>query len=120
MGQDILEVVEESRCTQKVCPSLNATFITLIPKTAKSKDPQGFQPIALYKVIYKIIATLIVKNLKPLLPSLISSERTGFVEGHKILDGFISSYEVVHSLKTNKLPSMMIKLDLSKAYDRLS
>lgn len=33
MGKDILEVVEESRQNQKVCPGLNSTFITLIPKT---------------------------------------------------------------------------------------
>lgn len=100
MGQDILEIVEESRCNQKVCPSFHSTFITLIPKSAKSDDPQGFRPIALCNVIYKIIATLVVKHLKPILPSLISSEQIGFVEGCQILDGFISSQEVVHSLKS--------------------
>lgn len=91
MGQDILEVVEESRCNQKVFPSLNSTFIALFPKTAKSDVPQGFMSIALCNVIYKIIATLVVKRLKTLFPNLISPVQTGFVEGQQILDGFITS-----------------------------
>jgi len=72
MGRDILEVMEESRQNQKVCPSLNSTFITLIPKTSKLEYPHGFFPIALCNFIYKIIATLIVKRRKPLLPNIIS------------------------------------------------
>lgn len=45
VGQDILEVVEESRCIQKVCPSLNSTFITLIPKTASLMILKDFGPL---------------------------------------------------------------------------
>lgn len=85
--QDILEVVEESCHNQKVCPSLNATFIALIPKTLKSEYPQGFRPIVLCNVIYKIIVMVILKHLKPLLPNVISPEKTGFMEGRQILDG---------------------------------
>lgn len=119
MGIDILEVVEESRRNQKVCHGLNATFITLIPKSSKSEDPQGFRPISLCNVIYKIIVNLISKRLKPLLPNIISPEQTGFVKGSKILDGLVTSQEVVHSLKINKVVGMLVKLDLSKASDRL-
>lgn len=74
MGHDTLEVVEESHHSQKVCLSLNSTFIALIPRFSKSKDPQGFRLIALCNVIYKIIATVIVKCLKPLPPNIISPE----------------------------------------------
>lgn len=91
IGRNIWEVVEESRHNQKVCPSLNATFIALIPKTTKLDDRQVFFPITLYNVIYKIIAIVIVKCLKPLLPGLISPEQTRFVEGWQILDGFVTS-----------------------------
>eukprot|EP00253_Pinus_taeda_P031484 PITA_31484 len=81
MGQEILEAVEESRLKQKIWPGINSTFLTLIPKSNISEEAQGFRPIALCNVIYKIIATLIAKRLKPLLPSIISPEQTGFVEG---------------------------------------
>eukprot|EP00253_Pinus_taeda_P010493 PITA_10493 len=38
----------------------------------------------------------------------------------QILDGLVVTQEVIHSLKVKKQKGMMIKLDLSKAYDRLS
>eukprot|EP00253_Pinus_taeda_P016706 PITA_16706 len=81
---------------------------------------EGFQPIVVCNVIYKIIATLMAKQLKPILSSIISPEHTGFVEGKQILDGLLVSQEVVHSLKHKKEARMRIKLDLSKAYDLLN
>eukprot|EP00253_Pinus_taeda_P005455 PITA_05455 len=120
LGQDIMEVVEESRVQNRMWSGMNATFLTLIPKSNNSEEAQGFRPIALCNVIYKIIATLIAKRLKPLLPSIISPEQTGFVEGRQILDGLVVAQEMIHSLNQQKRKGMMIKLDLSKAYDRLN
>lgn len=102
LGQDILEVVEESRRHQKVWPGLNSTLLSIIPKSAHSETAQGFRPIALCNVIYKIIATLMAKILKPILSSIISLEQTGFVEGIQIIDVLLVSQEVVHSLKQKK------------------
>ena len=59
-------------------------------------------------------------RLKPLLPLLISPEQSDYVEGRQILHGIILAHEVVHSLKTSKTPGMILKLDLSKAFDKLS
>jgi len=62
----------------------------------------------------------LANKLKPILASIISPVQTGFVEGTQILDGFVVSQEVIHSLKQKKEMGMMIKLDFSKAYDRLN
>jgi len=105
---------------QKVWPAINSTFFTLIPKIANSENSQGFHSISLCNVIYKIIATLIEKILKPLLSSLISPEQIGFIEGRQILDGLVVTQEVIHSLTKKKQKGMMIKFDFSKAYDPLS
>eukprot|EP00253_Pinus_taeda_P024757 PITA_24757 len=99
LGREILELIEESRMNQKVWPTINSTFYSLIPKNDNLEDANGFRPIALCNVIYKIITSLISKRLKPLLDKLISSEQTGFVEGRQILDGLVVSQEVIHSLK---------------------
>eukprot|EP00253_Pinus_taeda_P014726 PITA_14726 len=120
LGKEILEMVEESRMNQKVWPALNSTFYALIPKTDNREDPNGFRPIALCNVIYKIITAMMAKRLKPMLDKLISAEQTGFVEGRQILDGLVVTQEVLHSLKSKHQKGMMIKLDLSKAYDRLN
>lgn len=42
------------------------------------------------------------------------------MEGRQILDGLVVSQEVIHTLKQKKEPGMMMKLDLSKAYNRLN
>jgi len=82
--------------------------------------PKVFAQWPFVMLFIKIIATLIAKRLKPILVNIISLEQTGFVEGRQILDGLVVAQEVIHSLKQKKEKGMMIKLDLSKAYDRLN
>ena len=36
------------------------------------------------------------------------------------MDGIILVHETIHSLKVTKTPGMLLKLDLSKAYDKLN
>jgi len=116
---EVLEIMEESCGRQWVIPSLNVTFLTLIPKEENAVVPSKCIPIALCNVIYKIITKVIANLLKPLLPLLISHEQMGYVEVQQILDGIILAREVIHSLKTTKKSSMLLKLDLSKAFDGL-
>ena len=109
--------MEESRNKGGVLKAFNATFLTLIPKEAGADSPDKFRPIALCNVIYKIISKVISNHLKPLLPKLIISEQSRFVEGRPILDGVILVHEVLHSLKITRKLGMMIKLDIEKAYE---
>jgi exonuclease III len=118
--EDVWRVVEESRTSGKVLTALNATFITLIPKEERVTHPKQFRPISLCNVIYKIVTKVIANRLKPILPFIISNEQSGYVEGRQIMDSVILANEVVHSLKSSNTPGMLIKLDLSKAFDRLS
>jgi len=79
--KDILDVVEDSRISKTILKALNSSFIALIPKQEKAMTPYWFRPIALCNVIYKIISKVIANRLKPLLPTLISEEQMGYVEG---------------------------------------
>ena len=78
---EIYGVVEDSRRSASIFKSLNATMITLIPKESEARTPNRYGPISLCSVVYKIISKVIANRLKPLLPTMISKERTGFVEG---------------------------------------
>ena len=51
---------------------------------------------------------------------LISPKQSSFLEGRKILDGVILVHEVLHLLKSSRIPGMMIKLDIAKYYDKLN
>jgi hypothetical protein len=103
-----------------VLPALNATFLTLIPKEERVTNPKQFRPIALCNVIYKIITKVIANQTQTHSAFVISKEQAGYVEGRQIMDSVILAHEIIHSLKTSRTPGMLIKLDLSKAFDRAS
>lgn len=117
--EEVQEIVEESRRTKRILKAFNATFLTLIPKEQGANSPEKFRPISLCNVILKIITNVIANRLKPLLLFLVSSKQTGFVEGRQILDDIILAHEMIHSLKQTKSPSMLLKVDLAKAYDKV-
>ena len=117
---DLLNLVRNFHRTKKVLPAINATFLTLIPKSDQADSPDKFRPIALCNVLYKILSKLMASRLKSVLPSIISQEQTGYVEGRQITDSIILTQEVLHSLKTKRTPGMLIQLDLSKAFDKIS
>ena len=120
LKEEIRALVEDSRKFESVLRALNSTFLTLIPKESGTEDPGKLRCISLCNVIYKIISKVIANCLKPLLHIIISPEQVGFVEGRKILDGIILVHETIHSLKATKTPGMILKLDLSKAYNKLN
>jgi hypothetical protein len=117
---DVYGVVEDSRRSTSILKALNATMITLIPKENEARTPDRYRPIALCNVVYKIISKVIANRLKPLLPTLISQEQAGFVEGRQILDNIIHAHELIHTLKIQRRGGMIIQLDLAKAYDKIS
>eukprot|EP00253_Pinus_taeda_P023451 PITA_23451 len=117
---DIWEIVEDSRKSKTLLKSLNSTFIALVPKVEEANTPEKFRPIALCNVIYKIISKIIANRLKMVLPGIISHEQSGYVEGRQILDNILLAQEMIHSLHSRKIPGMLLQLDLSKAYDKVS
>lgn len=117
---DIWEIVEDSRRSKTILKSLNSTFIALVPKVEEANTPDKFRPIALCNVIYKIISKIIANRLKRILPGIISLEQSGYVEGRQILDNILLAQEMIHSLHARKVPGMLMQLDLSKAYDKVS
>ena len=116
---EVWRIVEDSRITKILLPVFNATFINLIPKCEGANSPDKFRPISLCNGIYKIITKVIENHLKPLLPRLISPEKSGFVEDLQRMDGIILVHELLHSIGMQKMPGLLIKLDIAKAYDKI-
>jgi len=118
--QDILNVVEGYRISRTILKSLNTSFISLITKQDSALTAGKFGPIALGNVVYKIISKVLASRLKPLLPSLISGEQSGYVEGKQILNNIILAHETFHSQTSKKQAGMIIQLDIAKAYDKVN
>ena len=61
-----------------------------------------------------------MKRLKVVLSETISKEQFGFLEGRQIHEAVAMAQEGMHSININHLKGVVIKIDLSKAYDRVS
>eukprot|EP00253_Pinus_taeda_P009353 PITA_09353 len=84
-----------------------------------SQTPDKFRPIALCNVVYKIISKVVANRLKPLLPSLVSVEQAGYVEGRQILNNIIQAHKVVHSLTINQKVRWILALVTSSSFSIL-
>jgi hypothetical protein len=58
--------------------------------------------------------------LKKILSKNISEQQFGFLEGRQIHEAIGISQEGIHNMKVRKLKGAVLKIDLSKAYDRVS
>lgn len=96
MGADMSEAVLKFFQKGFLLKEWNKTFIVLIPKIAKAKEPKEYKPISLCNVMYKILTKIMEKRIKPILPSLILDEQDGFMEGKQITIGIVLMHEVLH------------------------
>eukprot|EP00253_Pinus_taeda_P011881 PITA_11881 len=120
IGAEITEVVEESRQKGVIYRPFNSTFISLIPKKDDPESFEDFRPISLSNCIYKIISKVIALRIAPILSRNISMEQFGFLNGRQIHEAIGVAQEVTHSIKVKKKKGVVLKIDLSKAYDRIS
>ena len=122
VGGEVSEAVLSVLNSGIILDKLNHTFLALIPKIHSPRKVSDFKPISLSNVLYKIIAKVLANRLKPLLPHLISETQGVFLFERIITDNILIAHENLHYLKqkrTGKLRYMALKLDMSKAYDRV-
>ena len=93
-----------------------------MPKVKSPNQVSQFQPIALCNILCKLFSKVLANRLKVLLPDIISESQSAFQSNKAILDNILVAYETLHHMKTKnsgKIGSMTLKLDMSKAYDRV-
>ena len=122
VGDDVIAAVLDFLNFGTMLPEINYTHIVLIPKIKVPKRMSDYRPISLCNVIYKIISIVLASRLKLILPRLISPTQSAFVLGHLITNNVLVAYESLHSMhgrRSGKRGYMAMKLDISKAYDRV-
>lgn len=119
---DIFNTVHAFFLSGFLLKSVNHSYITLIPKVPFPKEVSQFRPISLCNVIYKIISKIMINRLKPLTDYLITPFENAFIRGRNISDNILIAHEIFDYLgkkKGRKNCFGALKIDMSKAYDRV-
>lgn len=122
IGEDICNFVKICFANNAIPKEVNRTLIALIPKSDNPDTIKMFRPISLCNVRYKIVTKILVAGLRPLLGKIISSFQGSFIPGRSTNDNIIITQEILHTLrsKKGKKGGMLLKIDLEKAYDKIS
>jgi hypothetical protein len=119
IGDDVMGFFEEVHTYCKFERSINASFIALIPKKQNATNIRDFRPISLIGSVYKLLSKVLANRFKGVLDKIISKSQNSFVGGRKILDSVLIANECLDSRLKSRLPGIVCKLDIEKAYDHV-
>ena len=101
---------------------MNFTHIVLIPKKNDPLVMADYRPISLTNIVSRILSKVMANRLKRVLPNVISEAQSAFVPNCLIMDNTTVAYELLHRMRNKrrgKVGQMVVKLDVSKVYDRV-
>ncbi|KAK2658931.1 hypothetical protein Ddye_005464 [Dipteronia dyeriana] len=99
----------------------NSTKITLILKIQVSEVVIDFRPISLCNILYKITTNVMTNRFRTILGDDILEAQCTFIPDRLISDNTLMGFECHYRLKRRrrKPEYTAIKIDMSKAYDRV-
>ena len=80
----------------------------------------NWRPLSLTNVDYKILAKVLAIRLKRVIHLLINEDQAGFMKGRSASDVLRAIDDVIEYTDKNKMPGILLALDYSKAFDKLS
>lgn len=99
---------------------LNSAYITLLPKKDEATEAKDFRPISLIHSFAKLIMKILANRLAGQLDSMVSKNQSAFIKGRFIQDNFMLVQQTARFFHAQKQPRILLKLDISKAFDSVS
>lgn len=122
IGEDVVKFCQHFVSTGELPAGVNRTVVCLVPKVKQPQRMMELRPISLCNVLFRVLSKILANRLKHVLPGVISEQQSAFVEGRLLTDNALIAFEVNHYIKrrTQGVNGVVeLKLDVSKAYDRL-
>lgn len=79
-----------------------------------------FRPISLVHSLPKIGSKLLANRLRPRMNELVHANQSAFIKGRNLHDNFLLVRQVARSLHRRRAKGVLLKLDISRAFDTLS
>jgi hypothetical protein len=99
---------------------LNNALVVLLPKKPGASSPADFRPISMIHSFAKLISKILAQRLAPRLKELVDCNQNAFVTTRSIHDNYKYVQRAAVLIRKRKIPMLLLKLDISKAFDSLS
>lgn len=99
---------------------LNQALLTLLPKRADAHELCDYRPICLIHIVAKIVSKVLSLRLAPKLDCLVSRNQNAFITGRSLHDNYVLVKQSLKLLHRLGAPRVMLKLDLTRAFDSIS
>ena len=120
LGPVWLDMINSSLQTGTLLDEIGHGLVVMLPKDCDGMRAAGnFRPITLLNVDYKLLAGIIARRLRPVVPSLVLPTQTGFVSGRYIGDNVCFLRDFLQHRQRTNTPGIVCFLDFEKAYDRV-
>jgi hypothetical protein len=96
---------------------LNSANMVLVPKKDGAEAITNFRPISLIHSFAKIIAKVLALWLAPHMSSIVSPAQSVFIKRRSIHDNYMAVCNAVRHYHNSKLPTIFLKLDITKAFN---
>lgn len=118
---EILEDIYNSAILHSHFPNIwkNARIIPIKKPNKDPTQPSSYRPISLLPILSKIFEKIILKRLSNLNIKLTQDEQCGFKKGHSTTHQLCRLVQDVSQGFTNKKKTLMILLDIEKAFDKI-
>ena len=117
----IFEIICEAEDLSTLPLSIRRGVISLIPK--KGRDLlliKNWRPLTMLNTDYKIIATVLSKRIKSVLPYIISEDQTGFMAGRQIATTIRKVLDFAELGNLLEIPGYIINADFEKCFDLIT
>ena len=100
-------------------PDWSTAYVLLIPKIPRPHLTKHFRPIALMSQIHKLFSKWLTSLARQPLESTLLPSQCGFRSGYQALESIHFLLRTLEVRSEWDLPTVLLRLDASKAFDRL-
>jgi len=118
---DITKLVRAFFCGHELPKFITHKNLVLIPQKEKARKFIDMRPINISGFINKVISRMLHDRMVMVLPKVISPTQSAFLKGRSITKNVLIALEIIRDInKRNQNVNAVVKLDMAKAYDRVS